>query len=343
LSTSAFDAPASAAVRVPRFPLVLLAPVLAFVVFLDMVSRGPDYEAYASYYDAIVWCFNCFESQEVGFQLLALAGQKLSMAFTTFHYWLVAFCVAVKLFVLERTPRQAAWLAVVFYVTSFFVLHELVQLRFALAAALVYLAAYFSFLRVNRIAALACLAIAVQFHASAAIFGLAYVLYLLPARLLFAGAAVLAVVVMLGRFELTPDLVEEVIFSERVTGYIYSFIVGEAEPVNVFSVQTLDTVLCVALFWLTRSWRTGDAGFQRLVHFFWLLMLVSLPVKLMTLQVPVLSFRLFEALNLGAPLVKAALVWRAARIDPGAGVLLFVLLLAANVYVYLLSGAIAWA
>jgi len=132
------------------FPLVVLMTFL--VAVMQPFGLSPDYANYEIFFDMVreEFGYDMTTRFEPGFVLASGLLTSVISSNAVVYGLLVILAVIIKLFVLEKfVPSQKPlgryylYLAVVFYFVRFFPLHELTQLRAALAAATVFLTLLF--------------------------------------------------------------------------------------------------------------------------------------------------------------------------------------------------------
>ncbi|MFZ9988552.1 MAG: EpsG family protein, partial [Candidatus Nanopelagicales bacterium] len=115
----------------------LFAPVLALVFLAKSPTSDPDHLAYLQFYSSTTLrSLGAPSDIEWGFRVLCAMGSAVGLSYAAFGYLAVLAALAIKFRVFRRLLGPAAVYAVLAYISSLFILHELVQIRLAIALAL---------------------------------------------------------------------------------------------------------------------------------------------------------------------------------------------------------------
>ena len=104
---------------------------------------------------------------EIGFRYLTELIKRLGAGLTFFFFFFAAISIALKLWAI-RKMTTLLWGSLAIYVSNFFILHDMIQMRCAVASGLLLHAVYFVWKR-NLLAFLIVTSVAVLFHYSAVI------------------------------------------------------------------------------------------------------------------------------------------------------------------------------
>ena len=151
--------------RFPQSNILFLLILWVFVCIAifrpeDMPDRG-NYEAFFRYPKL----YN--ERFEIGFKYLTRLIKRFGANLTFFLFFFASISIALKLWAM-RKMTTLLWGSLVVYVSNFFILHDMIQMRVAIASGLLLHAVYFVWKR-NLIAFLITTSIAMLFHNSALI------------------------------------------------------------------------------------------------------------------------------------------------------------------------------
>jgi len=324
-----------AQLRGPRtLPLELLSPLIALTCFLPFVRRGPDYSEYLLIYESSTVRSVLAEPPfELGAALLFAFGRGIGLPFQGFIYLISLVALSIKLHVARKLLGNASAAFICTYITSFFLLHELIQARVALALAIM-LAAVYQNTRSRQIASTALALTAISIHISVAIVALIYVLRNHRKLLLFLTVIPLVAIAtnpdtLLTVLDIAPASSEQ----QRTARYLYE-LSGERQGINSLSLQVLITVLSIGLLSLTKYRSLLPATSADLLRFFVFVTAISVPIKLLTTQSPVISFRLFELLSAFVPLIQAYAVSLTFRQHPVPSLVMLCLFVGINFLAY---------
>lgn len=334
---------------VPSFPAVApwhaqlriewLAPLLALAFLGKNPTSEPDYGGYLTLYNASTWR-TLFAPSDVewGFRALCAVGNGMSLSYAAFGYIVITATLAVKCYAFRRLLGSSAGLAVLFYLSSLFILHELVQIRLAVALAFLAMAAVWWMDR-RRTAALLCIALAVSMHLSLILLLCALGLGRYP-RVLLAG------VVGIGLLSLQPwENRTEIITA--IVGFLgtstpllqkvgeYTFQLGGA-PVGgrLISAQTLVVVATATALAISRRSADSTDSRTRMADPISLLLLSGLIARLVLASSPVISGRLLELFATVMPVGQALTATWIGRRWPGMSIPLIVGFVALNMWAF---------
>ncbi len=272
----------------PTFAVALIVAVfLGIGAGERLFGNGPDYlEYYFAYQEIRLSDTLDVIRFEPGYVLASwIAKFILRVEFATFFSILAVLSLVLKFYLFARYKQPA--LTIIFYLCCWYLLHEYIQIRVAVALAFTLLAADL-FFHGRLIGFGAAIAVAISFHASAIAIALIIpAMYLLAnLRMSIALALVAAGSIISGLFitlmlqfasQLNP-LVEA--YSENLEGFV----------VNIFSGANLLTVLLLLVIYCT-----GGLATRRDKTLF-LLTVAALAVAVVFQGYPTLSHRMKEAL-----------------------------------------------
>jgi hypothetical protein len=176
----------------------LFAPFLALAFLAKNPTSDPDYLAYLQFYGhTTIASLGTASDIEWGFRALCALGNAINLSYVAFGYLVVLGAITIKLHVLRQFLGPAAAYAVIAYVSSLFILHELVQIRLSIALAFFALGMQ-RWAEDRRWWAVVCAAVAVSMHISIAALVGAVVFVRFP-KILLAGT-----LIIIG-FSLVPD------------------------------------------------------------------------------------------------------------------------------------------
>ncbi|TWD86094.1 EpsG-like putative glucosyltransferase [Variovorax beijingensis] len=184
--------------RVSRSKVLTLAigAAAALVSVLQPFGYSPDYPQYSYFFDQLRsdYLSQLRESRfELGFLHLSYLLTQIFRENVHVYGFFVLIAIGLKVYFAGRfSAKNYAWIFLVFYFFKFFPLHELTQLRAAMAASLLVVVFYYYSIERYWIA-LSISLIAIAFHNSA---GLVLPFFLTPMAALTRGRIVLAALIV---------------------------------------------------------------------------------------------------------------------------------------------------
>jgi hypothetical protein len=271
-----------------RIFLPLLVSLSAFVMsYFQIYGESRDYFNYEIFFELVRFeNFKIFEVSrfEPGF---SLASVLLSFVFTsnmTVYAWIVSIAVLLKaqLIKVYYFKKKIFFIVSVFYLARYFPLHELTQLRVAVAISLTLIGAMFLW-HGKAFIAILCFAMALAFHMSTAA--------IIPALFLYSAKRWKAVLIALGVFAGVS------LFVSFITGYLAVFIrivevyqsgsFGEEKPNPLAAALMLDWVM---ILWALFIWNRLTQLMKRVV----LLELIGMAVFYGGIEFAIIAHRLRE-------------------------------------------------
>lgn len=260
------------------------------------LGDGPDYGTYLSFYEELriddrVDSFQ-FES---GFVLLNYISKfTLEISFSTFLSTLTIASLTLKMLIFSRIPKP--FYVLVFYLLSWYTLHDYTQIRIAIATSILFLA-YTLIVNGKVLSFIFIVLLAAQFHSTAFFSGciifMCWTLRRLPIYTsafitIFATAAI-----PFGVFKVLPP--QFLLFlNSDVDFYLNGY---EDEHANIFSgVNALTVALLASIAWSGGLRETST-------RIIFLLAVAGLGVSVAFSGIPAFSLRLKEALLVFLPLI----------------------------------------
>ena len=301
-----------------------LAPLLAVAFLGKNPTSEPDYGAYMAIYAANT-LRTLFAASDVewGFRALCALGNVFGLSYAAFGYFVVTGTVAAKFYAFRRLLGSASSLAVLFYLSSLFILHELVQIRLAVALAFVALAAV-QWMARRRVLALLFVAAAVSMHLSLVLLVVALGLGRYP-RVVLAGAIGLATLGLMPEENRTAMIAAVVQFLGTRTPLFqkvaeYAFQLGQVPPGSVLvSAQTLVVAGTAAGVAVAHRVAADDDRRTAMAGAISVLLVSGLIARVVLASSPVVSGRLLELFATVMPAGQALTVVWISRRWPGAG------------------------
>lgn len=314
---------------------ILFAIALAILFSLVVLFRSPTFDNDYLNYEAVYQGY--IESDfEVGFQFLLDIGSAAGIPLTA---WLAVIALPgllVKFLLAGRTDGVALGIFTILFASSFFLLHELNQSRFAFAVSFALLAA--SMRRERPLLAVIILLFGALFHYS--------VLLLLPAVLgLFATVVFFSclagfqfVIQSTGAtadfiLSLMPAFLSE---SDRVRGYTVETVALRSSGIVVtLSIFFLAFQLIVARIF--EKLYLGPEDYDSLLIVARRASIVAIPVFVVFISSPVMANRLAEAHRFFLLFYLSLVIARAVKgkgVDPILALLFLVIVVIGNLYIY---------
>lgn len=269
--------------------------VLSFAAGLRWLGYDRDYDNYLNFYQSISSDFFIFIQTrfEHGFIFLAWISYNLAnLEFSLFLVLLAAIALAIKIYLFYRHPY--AWILLIAYIPNLYLLHEMTQIRAAIAIAFVYLAIESRFSvensDSNRLLSVAVFLVGLSFHVSVFIF---IPFLLLPKSIIFSKkllsfksiflvvSLVISLSIFINFFELFSGFFEKI----NPLFYIYNL---KDEELNYFSLRIILSffMTCIGIIVYRDSKETTKIYTTIGIYGFILL--------LFTAKTPVYAHRIFE-------------------------------------------------
>ncbi|MFN6005910.1 MAG: EpsG family protein [Paracoccaceae bacterium] len=314
---------------------ILFAIVLAIVFALVILFRSPTFDNDYLNYEAVYQGY--LESDfEVGFQFLMDVGAVADLPLTALLSVIALPGLLIKFLLAGRVDGVALSVFTILFASSFFLLHELNQSRFAFAVSFALLAAW---MRQKRpILAMSMLLFGALFHYS--------VLLLLPAIL--GTLATIVFFTCLGIFQfmvqstgatadfllsLMPSFLSE---SDRVRGYTVETVALR----NSGLVVTLSIVFLAFQLIVARMFERiylGPEDYDSLLIVSRRAAIVAIPVFITFISSPVMANRLAEAHRFFLLFYLSIVIAKAIKgkgIDPILAIIFLVIVIVGNLYIY---------
>jgi hypothetical protein len=281
----------------PKFPLLWLAvgTFLYFVISTSLLGESQDWQNYNNLFDGLRTSgisAESLERTEIGFKYLAIWLISLSFSNTAIYATIAAGSIALKAAALSSLSRSRAVLlfAIMFYLLSVAPLHEMTQIRAAVATTFLFLA-YVFLLSSRYLSSLFIGVAAVFFHISAVV-----ILPLLFAVFVFErGGLILTRVrtALLGllTFALVSSAVMLVLLYLEDLVLVVEIYLEEGfgdEQVNPLSSTVILNILMIA----TAFWRWS--GLSQNMRYIVVFQVYGLAIFYATLEFQVVAFRLSE-------------------------------------------------
>lgn len=292
-----------------------LASALSILAAERILGVDRDYQSYLDFFEIVDWGYS--GRFEPGFVIFNLIVKQVFGSFWSLLLLVALVSLLIKFYLISKLPHFLFW--VVLYCLVLLPLHELTQLRAALAIGFVYLALYSAAIGVKRIVTLATVLIAASFHASILImlpFVLLWPSLSRPSWLIFLGISVAPAAVLFVSIELL------VYFNPLV---MHLLDIAEQMQANPFSARNLILIAVLAI---------GAFSLRRLpapVLPWYYISVMGLGLWYGLMSVPVFAHRLLEVTMFSYFFWVPYLPWRERYLA-----MLLLLLLAAYLFFYAL-------
>lgn len=257
------------------FLLVVIFSTLASIRFIG-IDR--DFLAYSSFFDELSPSYN--GRFELGFVYFSLVIKYLTDSFSVLLFFCAAIALFCKLYLILKLPNYWYWLLV--YALILFPLHEMTQIRAAIAIGLSYLGLYFLNKKNGRIIPFALFFLAISFQYSILIFS---PFFLFSKKLKNFNWMIVLAFIFFPALILHYSFEYINYFNPLVLSY---YIDGNNDQFNIFSVRNiiLISILAIGFFFVNRLPREDLP---------WLyISLMGLSISFGLLAVPVFAHRLLE-------------------------------------------------
>ena len=326
---------------------LIVAPLIALISYLQFVGAGPDYLEYYHHYAEVIKCFECtLQSQGYLFSSLLYLFSIADVDFVIFYYVLILILIGGKIYLTMRVLPNAWAPALLFYFSSFFILHDLIQIRLSVAIALAFTAAYSSFFLNKKIFGAALVFLSVLVHASLALFWLCIAIYyLMKASKRIHKIFIVCLIVfftLLADIRSIEDLLKIAISWDYsgIGNYAYELIEYSDVTSSYFSIYTIDALLTATLSsWMVKHVNFGNDCAQRnLINILNYMVFVGFAIKIITIGSPVVSFRLFELFAIGLFVIKGWMISVFAKRSISLALTATYAFTLVNIYVFVING-----
>lgn len=293
--------------------------IFSICLFISLVSIlrqdfgiNPDYESYKNLYTIIDHVkFDDIDGiNDKGFLIFVFFVKALDISFD-FFLWLVCFfCLIIKVFCIAKLSCKSTVFFIFFYVITFFLLHELVQIRIAIAISLFYLALNFIMLDAlkYRLLYLFIAALAMSFHLSV-IFVFLIPIVKIKLRLFLIILSVLTLSLNVSFFY--SDLIEYLSMSSSVSVDVISYLnelnssVDNLSIVNSANILTLMFII-LSLF-LHDKIEVSDSE-QYILELNVKFLIISLVMFYIFSNSPVVAYRMSEIFRVLIPIASGIIL-----------------------------------
>lgn len=272
---------------------------LSYLVLFKADYFSADYLPYMQIYDGT---YDEIDGIEPAFRYLTSFFYHLSVPYTFFAMMVCGFCLSFKVFFSKKiipSTYGAAFLLI--YICFYGFLHDMTQLRIAIAVAMCYAASYQYFFLRNKVKALLWMSLGVLFH---------YSIFIWCLSLLISNYRRLFVVIIGMTFGLaillnSVNIIAVYLPNEKIMSYLYSLSYSLG-PTDSFSFINLNTItyffvyITIALLTKRVSLSINETSFVTYVQCSGILAFFFFYIFG---NVPVVAYRLAELLRVFYPLV----------------------------------------
>ncbi len=327
--------------------IISIAPLLALVSFLSIVRNGPDYFEYLQHYKTSAECFECVsQDQGIFFTAILYLFSINQIDFEMFCYALASTTLAAKIYVTVKILPGAYIPSILFYISSFFILHELIQIRLSLALAVAYLGIYYYLILNKRIIAFLLMIASVFIHTSLVVLWISAAIYLLLKNVKviyqFLAASLVFIFLSIVDREFLFEYFNEVLNFDYSSTAKYAYeLIGYAEvSANYVSIYSVDAILTafLAMLLLGYSGAKHGLGQEKIIKLLIYFVFFGFMLKTVTISAPVVSFRLFELFTFGLFALKGWAVHLIGKKAFPMALVVACLFLAVNLHVFAIKG-----
>ncbi len=284
--------------------------LLSYFVLLKADYLPADFNAYNEIYHST---YNKIEDIEYPFRILAGFFNYLGVDYLLFAILICIFCLVIKLTSFRKIiGNESGLLFIILYMCFFGFLHELTQLRLAIATSFFYLALYYLFFdkRLFWFGLFSCLAL--MFHFS--IVFLIITLFINTKRkLFFFIITVFLLWVGSGQYLM---LLQDYMPNEKLKLYLISVSritsVSDSE-LNVLTLNNIVFVMAFGVVQFSKAKLLFNSHEKKLIGYTQYANLIGFTLFYCFSSVPVIAFRLPELLRVTYPLVFAMIISRALK------------------------------
>ena len=329
-----------------RFALMFGSAFCLLILFSNFVHTGPDYHLYQFAYESINYCGGCVtEGQTILITKLFYAFTVMGFDFVTFLYLISLVALVIKLYVAGNIVNEGWVIAFIFYITSVFWLQELIQLKLSLAFSVWFLGINIFFINKKFFIGFFLILLSLLLHFSLIALIVALVGFYI-AKFFQNYKTILSIilftafyVIFKNQLYIQEQILTYIINSEsnRLFNYIYEIINSDnSNKANLFNIHVLDVALtCCIYIFIRKTLSINNKNTIACLDFFVFASFFAIIFKALFLNVPVVSFRLFELLVAPLFIVKTFIISTPSKLSIFLRAALFVVFILINCYVYI--------
>lgn len=286
---------------------LLLCIIISYIVLLKTNYLPADFNTYNLIYSST---YDKMSEIEVGFLFLSKTFFNLGVDYVFFAMFICSACLIIKVRTLQKMLPASSGLCFLFIYFCFFsFLHELTQLRLAIATTFCYIAIYYTFFLPNKKRAIFWGIGAMFFHYSIIFLFFAF---FINNRTRFFWFIVVAIFIFMGA---NSHLVSLVVYmpNEKIAQYLYrvSQISSSSSPgLNLITLNNLIYVFVYLGVALLRGRLNLSVAENKMITTVQYSSLIGFVLFVIFNAVPVIAFRIPELLRITYPLVLAIMLKR---------------------------------
>lgn len=330
-----------------RVAVLNVMPLIGLVSFLSVITNGPDYGGYVKHYFYSVECFECvLESQGYIFTSIMYLFSFFQVSFEVFYYILVSVFLTTKIYITTKILPKAWVPSLVYYLSSWFILHDLIQIRLSAGITIAYIAAYCYFYLDKKMFGWALIFFSSLIHYSLFLLWISIIiLYYLRASK-YNQKILIALIILISAYIFDMEIFNDLLIggveseSSKVLNYAYELNKFTDIGANYFSLHTIDALATAALcLFLLKSINCTDG--DKLKFFLTCLSYLAILgfiIKTITIGSPVVSFRLFELFTFGVFILKGWIVSLLAQRSIFLSFIFSFIFILFNIYIFFING-----
>lgn len=285
--------------------------IFSLLVFFKLELIPADYENYKEIYNQTYYKINDIE---VLFVSVTKLFYSLGFDYDVFAMLVCALCLTVKVTISQKIIENTTGLFfLVIYICFFAFIHELTQIRTAIATTFFYIAVYLTFFKRKTTWAFLYLILATFFHISS-LFAIAVLFINNKKKLLL--AIMILMVFWLSTSHYLMALYEH-IPNEKIQSYLLrasKISTSNGFSLNVFSVNNIIYFLCLVIVVIASRGLVFTSNELALIKYTQYSNVLGFFLFYIFEAMPVVAFRLPEILRITYPLVLALVVVRRLKI-----------------------------
>lgn len=273
--------------------------LLSYLVLFKSAFFSADYVPYIQIYDGT---YEELDSIEPAFKYLTYLFYHLSIPYDFFAMLVCGFCLSYKVFYSKKIvpATHGMWFLVV-YMCFFGFLHELTQLRIAIAVVMCYAASYQYFFKRNRVHALLWIAIGMLFHYSVFIWGLSLLINSYRRLLIIIISMIFSLAILLS----SANIIAAYLPNEKLISYLYnlSYSLNSGSSISFINTNTVTFLLIYVTIAFFRKRVIMSDSEQKFVTYVQCSGILAFFFFYTFSNVPVIAYRLAELLRIFYPLI----------------------------------------
>lgn len=283
----------------------IIGPLFGLFAFVINSDFNADYINYLNKFLNISSDNFSLYSMEVGFQFLSIFVKKIGFSFEVYMYLLISISLSLKLYYVRKFIGTKVVLFLLFYSSSFLLLHELIQIRLAVAIALLYAIFYYIIKESEKIKTVLLAIVAISIHVSIVLFVASLLIFKYPKIFIFLAGCAIVLTLQLD-FALDSAIYFE--SGSKINGYLYELNTG-AMKLKYFPFQMLYLLLIYILSIVARLVQKQHNVESEILRYTEKLFLISVIAYWLTAISPVVAFRLLELINSFLPLSQTIIIF----------------------------------